>query len=51
MEAVLVASLTGVGLDATTALAAVVLYRLATFWLPIAPGAVAFRSLTRREVL
>ncbi|MBD5787632.1 flippase-like domain-containing protein [Cellulosimicrobium terreum] len=51
VEAVLVASLTGVGLDGTTALAAVVLYRLATFWLPIAPGALAFRSLTRREIL
>ncbi|WP_402466248.1 lysylphosphatidylglycerol synthase transmembrane domain-containing protein [Isoptericola aurantiacus] len=51
VEAVLVASLTGIGLDGATALAAVVLYRLATFWLPIAPGAVAFRVLTRREVL
>lgn len=51
VEAVLVASLTGLGLDGANALAAVVLYRLATFWLPIAPGAVAFRALTRREVL
>ncbi|WP_418276671.1 lysylphosphatidylglycerol synthase transmembrane domain-containing protein [Isoptericola jiangsuensis] len=51
VEAVLVASLTGIGLDGATALAAVVLYRLATFWLPIAPGAAAFRILTRREVL
>ncbi|HEY0188993.1 MAG TPA: lysylphosphatidylglycerol synthase transmembrane domain-containing protein [Cellulomonas sp.] len=51
VEAVLLASLTGIGVPAGPSLAAVLVYRLATFWLPIAPGAVAFRSLTRREVL
>lgn len=51
VEAVLLAALTGVGIASAPALAAVFLYRIATFWLPIAPGAVAFRTLTRREVL
>jgi uncharacterized protein (TIRG00374 family) len=51
VEAVLLASLTGIGVPSAPALAAVLVYRLATFWLPIAPGALAFRSLTRREVL
>ncbi|ROS31330.1 lysylphosphatidylglycerol synthase transmembrane domain-containing protein [Cellulomonas sp. PhB150] len=51
VEAVLLASLTGLGIASAPALAAVVLYRLATFWLPIAPGAWAFRSLTARGVL
>ena len=51
VEAVLLASLTGLGIPSATALAVVLLYRLATFWLPIAPGAWAFRSLTARGVL
>jgi uncharacterized protein (TIRG00374 family) len=51
VEAVLLASLTGLGIASPSALAAVVLYRLATFWLPIAPGALAFRVLTARDVL
>ena len=51
VEAVLLASLTGLGIPSADALAAVVLYRLATFWLPIAPGAWAFRSLTARSIL
>lgn len=51
VEAVLLAALTGLGIASAPALAAVFLYRLATFWLPIAPGALAFRALTRREVL
>lgn len=51
VEAVLLGALTGIGVASGTALAGVLLYRLATFWLPIAPGAVAFRTLTRRSVL
>lgn len=51
VEAVLLAALTGVGVAPPAALAAVFLYRLATFWLPIAPGFVAFRGLTARAVL
>lgn len=51
VEAVLLASLTGLGLESATALAAVFLYRIATFWLPILPGFWALRALTRRELL
>jgi uncharacterized membrane protein YbhN (UPF0104 family) len=51
VEAVLLAALTGVGIAPPEALAAVFLYRLATFWGPIAPGFVSFRWLTAREVL
>ncbi len=51
VEAVLLAALTGVGIAPPAALAAVFLYRLATFWLPIAPGFVSFRYLTAREML
>ncbi len=51
VEAVLLASLTGLGIASEEALASVVLYRLATFWLPIPPGAVAFRVLTAKEIL
>ena len=51
VEAVLLASLTGIGVPSGAALAAVLLYRVGTFWLPIIPGFVAFRVLTRRGVL
>lgn len=51
VEAVLLAALTGVGVPSGSALAAVVLYRVATFWLPILPGFAAFRVFTARGVL
>ena len=51
VEAVLLAALTGVGMAAAPALAAVFLYRLVTFWAPIPIGALALRFLTAREVL
>ena len=38
MEAALVAGFTGVGMDPAIAVAAVLSYRLVTFWLPILPG-------------
>jgi undecaprenyl-diphosphatase len=48
-EAALVAGLTGVGMQAGPAVSAVLLYRLATYWLPILPGWLSFRFLQRRE--
>lgn len=51
VEAVLLAALTGVGILPPAALAAVFLFRLVTFWLPILPGLASFRWLTAREVL
>ena len=51
VEAVLPAALSGVGMAAATALAAVFLYRLVTFWLPIPAGGLAFRLLVSRDLL
>jgi undecaprenyl-diphosphatase len=48
IEAALVAGLTGVGMQAGPAVSAVLLYRLATYWLPVAPGWLAWRVLQRR---
>lgn len=51
IEASLVAALTAAGIAAPTAVAAVLLYRLVTYWLPIAAGAVALRWLARRDAV
>jgi undecaprenyl-diphosphatase len=49
MEAALVAGFTGVGLESGVAVAAVLSYRLATYWLPILPGWFSFHLLERRN--
>jgi uncharacterized protein (TIRG00374 family) len=49
IEAALVAGLTGVGMANGPAVSAVLLYRLATYWLPVAPGWLCWRVLQRRE--
>jgi uncharacterized membrane protein YbhN (UPF0104 family) len=51
VEAALVAGLTSVGVDKEVAVPAVFPFRLATFWLRVLPGYLAFRHLTRREML
>ena len=51
VEAALIAGLTGVGIASAPAVAGVLAFRLATFWLPIVPGCLAFRSLTNRQLL
>ncbi|MGE5287125.1 MAG: lysylphosphatidylglycerol synthase domain-containing protein [Micromonosporaceae bacterium] len=51
IEAALVAGLTGVGMQAGPAVSAVLLYRLATYWLPVAPGWLSWRVLQRREYI
>ena len=38
VEATLIAGLTSAGMPSTTAIAAVILFRLATFWIPLLPG-------------
>jgi len=48
-EAVMASLLTGIGISASVAVPAVITYRLATYWLPVAPGWAAFRLLQRRE--
>ena len=49
LEAALIAGLTGVGMPAGPAVSAVLLHRLATYWLPVAPGWLSWRVLQRRE--
>ncbi len=49
IEAALVVGLTGVGMANGPSVSAVLLYRLATYWLPVAPGWLAWRVLQRRE--
>ncbi|HEY7136127.1 MAG TPA: flippase-like domain-containing protein [Acidimicrobiia bacterium] len=51
MEAALVAGLTAVGVPSGQAVAGVLSFRLATFWLPTFPGWLAFRNLRRNEVI
>jgi uncharacterized membrane protein YbhN (UPF0104 family) len=50
-EAALVTGLSRVATPASTAAAAVVVYRLISFWLPVLPGAVAFSRLHRRGLI
>jgi glycosyltransferase 2 family protein len=49
IEAALIAGLTGVGLSSGAAVSAVLTYRLATYWLPVAPGWIALNQLQRRD--
>ncbi|WP_280337764.1 lysylphosphatidylglycerol synthase transmembrane domain-containing protein, partial [Nocardia wallacei] len=51
VEASLVAGLTVGGVPSAAAIAGVLSYRLATFWLPAAIGFFSFRSLQRRRIL
>ena len=50
-EAAAVAGFGAVGVAAAPAVAAVITYRLITYWLPVAPGAVALHHLRRRGAL
>nr|WP_307721125.1 MULTISPECIES: lysylphosphatidylglycerol synthase transmembrane domain-containing protein [Streptomyces] len=51
VEFTLAAGLAAFGLNPATAGAAVLLFRLVTFWLPVVPGWLAFTQLTRKEAL
>ncbi|MEX5716981.1 lysylphosphatidylglycerol synthase domain-containing protein [Geodermatophilus maliterrae] len=51
LEAAVIAGLVAAGMDHTIAVPAVFLYRIATFWLPVLPGWVAFTWLRRSEYL
>jgi uncharacterized protein (TIRG00374 family) len=51
MEAALVAGLTGVGMTSGPAVAAVLTYRLATYWLPVLPGWIFFHVLEHDDVI
>ena len=49
MEVALSAGLTTVGVASAPAVAAVLIYRLLTFWLPLVPGFIAFRYLQNKH--
>jgi uncharacterized protein (TIRG00374 family) len=51
VEVAMSAGLTAAGLDKATALSAVLLFRLLTFWLPVPAGWVAFHYLQRKRAL
>lgn len=51
VEAVLAAGLTAIGIPAHQAIPAVLIFRMATFWLPIPAGWVCYQVLQRRGVL
>lgn len=51
VEAVLAAGLTAIGIPAHQAIPAVLLFRMATFWLPIPAGWISYEVLRRRGVL
>jgi len=46
-EAAAITGLTGIGISSGAAVSAVVIYRLATYWLPVPPGWVCWRALQR----
>ena len=51
VEAALIAGLTATGVPTEQAVPAVLVYRVATFWLTVPTGWLAFTLLTRRDVL
>jgi undecaprenyl-diphosphatase len=51
VETTTVAGLTAIGLEPTSAVAAVLTSRLLTYWLPALPGVAAFRYLQHKEMI
>jgi len=51
IEALLSAGLTGIGIPSGPAVSAVLLYRLATYWLPVPPGWLSWRLLQRMDYI
>ena len=51
VEVALSAGLSAVGVAPAAAVAAVLIYRLLTFWLPVAPGLIAFRYLQKKHYI
>jgi glycosyltransferase 2 family protein len=49
IEVALTAGLTGIGVASAAAVPAVILYRLATYWLPVLPGWYSLRLLQRKD--
>lgn len=51
VEAALIAVLTGAGVDRASAAAAVVVFRLITYWLPVLPGYICLRYARTAELV
>jgi uncharacterized protein (TIRG00374 family) len=51
VEAGLYAAFIGLGYDNTTSFAAIIIYRLFTFWLPILPGYLVFWQFQKRKIV
>jgi uncharacterized protein (TIRG00374 family) len=51
VEGALVAGLTAIGIHSSDAIAATLVARVLTFWLPVLPGIVAFRLLQHHGVI
>ena len=51
VEVALIGGLTAAGMPSEAAVPAVFLYRIASFWLPILPGYIAYVVLQRRDSL
>jgi glycosyltransferase 2 family protein len=51
IESVLIAGLTGIGIQANIAVPVVIAYRLATYWLPVAPGWACLQLVQRRDLV
>ena len=51
IEVALTAGLTAIDVPGSSAIGAVLLFRLWTFWLPVLPGFLAFRHLQKRDLL
>ena len=49
IEVATIAGLTGIGVSSGAAVSAVIIYRLATYWLPVLPGWLSWRLLQRME--
>jgi hypothetical protein len=51
MKAATIAGLTGIGISSGPAVSTVLVYRLATYWLPVLPGWYSWRLLQRMDYL
>ncbi len=51
MEAAMIAAMIGLGTSKEEAFAAVVLYRLATFWLPIPFSILAYKYVSSKKII
>ena len=51
VEAALTAGVSTLGVGATTAVTAVLVFRIVSFWLPILPGWVMWTQLQKRDLL